>query len=516
MFVLADEQIYQLGAAPPTRFYTKIRTSPACPNQVVQLFASKTYNEPLTFTSKNNVTLQGSTGTILNNTVSIVNSSYVTLQDLTMNYPASINASTITHIYHSTITVNNSSRLLYDYYGTTSSIGFLTGRGGGQAWGYESNGGTGQIYDSSIKRNYDEGFDIAIMLSNSASYYVGPDNTFCGNGIDIYATGGAYALASENTYSHPIAQSILGNVEVNGRTDVCNLAKTAAKAVEESPKEEVNINDKKYVEYMRNSLYSRQRGSYDRTLYTDVVSGLINGYKAELMSTGDKKTMKNAIVKLRHLYSEAEQKDEFYDFVGGQLDKASNKSLAPHLQRYYLWRNVDNKKFPEAIKTADQVYAAASDDSQLRAEMLYEKGLVYKYYLNDVESANGQFKNIVKDYATTTMKNIALFELTGGKNEASMEKTISATTSTRDFSLSSNPNPFNPSTTISFSLPEAGMVRLSVYDVVGREVAQLVNERKEAGRHSVTFNGNSLGSGMYFCRLEAGKNVVVSKILLMK
>ena len=60
------------------------------------------------------------------------------------------------------------------------------------------------------------------------------------------------------------------------------------------------------------------------------------------------------------------------------------------------------------------------------------------------------------------------------------------------------------------------MVRLSVYDVVGREVAQLVNERKEAGKYTVTFNGNNLGSGMYFCRLEAGKNVTVSKIMLMK
>lgn len=65
------------------------------------------------------------------------------------------------------------------------------------------------------------------------------------------------------------------------------------------------------------------------------------------------------------------------------------------------------------------------------------------------------------------------------------------------------PNPFNPSTTISYSLPVAAEVTLTVFDVLGRKVAELVNRRVEAGSHSVQFDGSGLASGVYLYRLDA-------------
>ncbi|MHB9030384.1 MAG: ice-binding family protein [Candidatus Latescibacterota bacterium] len=90
-----------------------------------------------------------------------------------------------------------------------------------------------------------------------------------------------------------------------------------------------------------------------------------------------------------------------------------------------------------------------------------------------------------------------------------------------EFSLSQNyPNPFNPSTTIQYSLVNAGMVSLKLYNVVGQEVATLVNGRKEAGRYTLTFNPSegttSLSNGVYFYRLEAGPFVSMKKLVLMK
>jgi hypothetical protein len=83
--------------------------------------------------------------------------------------------------------------------------------------------------------------------------------------------------------------------------------------------------------------------------------------------------------------------------------------------------------------------------------------------------------------------------------------------------LSQNyPNPFNPSTTIRWQIAEAGWVTLTVYDVLGREVARLVNEKMEPGRYSETFNGTGLASGMYVYRLTAGSQTVVRKMLLTK
>jgi len=82
------------------------------------------------------------------------------------------------------------------------------------------------------------------------------------------------------------------------------------------------------------------------------------------------------------------------------------------------------------------------------------------------------------------------------------------------------PNPFNPSTQIRYSLEKAGMVSLRVYDVLGREVATLVNGQQEAGAHSIVFDaaqsGRSLASGVYLYRLESGSFVATHKMMVLK
>ncbi|HUI29672.1 MAG TPA: T9SS type A sorting domain-containing protein [Candidatus Acidoferrales bacterium] len=92
------------------------------------------------------------------------------------------------------------------------------------------------------------------------------------------------------------------------------------------------------------------------------------------------------------------------------------------------------------------------------------------------------------------------------------------------FALFQNyPNPFNPSTTIGYDLPSNSFVSLKIYDVLGREVETLVNERQAAGSHSVTFNASNLPSGVYFYRLQVidpvrgtGSYTATKKLLLLK
>lgn len=86
-----------------------------------------------------------------------------------------------------------------------------------------------------------------------------------------------------------------------------------------------------------------------------------------------------------------------------------------------------------------------------------------------------------------------------------------------EFTLSQNyPNPFNPETKIGFRVSGSGWVSLKVFDVLGREVASLVKEKKEAGTHMVTFDASKLTSGVYFYRLSAGGFVETRKLLLLK
>jgi hypothetical protein len=85
------------------------------------------------------------------------------------------------------------------------------------------------------------------------------------------------------------------------------------------------------------------------------------------------------------------------------------------------------------------------------------------------------------------------------------------------FALMQNyPNPFNPSTTIEFEIPARTNVRLTVYDVLGREVASLYNGVHEAGRYPVVWNASNVASGMYFFRLEADRFTAIRKMLLLK
>lgn len=82
--------------------------------------------------------------------------------------------------------------------------------------------------------------------------------------------------------------------------------------------------------------------------------------------------------------------------------------------------------------------------------------------------------------------------------------------------LPPQPNPFNISTRLTFHLPRALNVQLTVYNVQGQAVACLLNERRAAGVHRVDFDGTGLAAGVYICRLEGGSNAVHRKILLLK
>jgi hypothetical protein len=92
-----------------------------------------------------------------------------------------------------------------------------------------------------------------------------------------------------------------------------------------------------------------------------------------------------------------------------------------------------------------------------------------------------------------------------------------ASNNPKAFTLGQNyPNPFNPTTVITYQIPTASYVSLKVYDILGREVALLVNENQITGYYNITFNARNLPSGVYFYRMNAGNYTSVKKLVLMK
>jgi len=86
-----------------------------------------------------------------------------------------------------------------------------------------------------------------------------------------------------------------------------------------------------------------------------------------------------------------------------------------------------------------------------------------------------------------------------------------------EYQLSQNyPNPFNPTTKITYQIPDAGFVTIKIYDILGREVATIVNSEKLTGKYDVSFNATNLTSGIYFYKLQAGNFTAIKKLMLLK
>lgn len=128
--------------------------------------------------------------------------------------------------------------------------------------------------------------------------------------------------------------------------------------------------------------------------------------------------------------------------------------------------------------------------------------------LHEIDSTTGALIRTI--FNTGDLQYISLYtaDLTGGVN---------GNNSPLGYTLQQNyPNPFNPSTNIRFSMPANGNVKLTVYDLNGREIAVLVNENKTAGTHEVNFNAEGLSSGTYFYKIETEGFTDYKKMVLVK
>jgi len=117
----------------------------------------------------------------------------------------------------------------------------------------------------------------------------------------------------------------------------------------------------------------------------------------------------------------------------------------------------------------------------------------------------------VRGWAVTSGGGIAMY------NETLIGITSNQNEIPSDYSLLQNyPNPFNPTTNIRFNLPKSGVVTLKVYNILGKEVATLVNGNLNAGSYTFNWDANGYASGVYFYRLQSGNFVETKKMILVK
>ena len=140
--------------------------------------------------------------------------------------------------------------------------------------------------------------------------------------------------------------------------------------------------------------------------------------------------------------------------------------------------------------------------------------VMYHILTKTGESLSITLKNSTANSGVVNIEGVSWSSGDGVSNPTNVEKTSEIP---RGFSLSQNyPNPFNPSTKISFSLPQSSFVNLSVYEITGREVTNLLNQQMNAGTYAVDFNSANLSSGIYLYKISAGTFLQTKKMILIK
>ena len=166
-----------------------------------------------------------------------------------------------------------------------------------------------------------------------------------------------------------------------------------------------------------------------------------------------------------------------------------------------------------------------SGDSKLNHSPIVSSGFVFVSSDDNTYAINIETQELVWHYekgGRLTVANNHLYLATISGEVIAFEKAPTSIEFEKSnlplsFKLLQNyPNPFNPTTTISYELPKSTYVSLSIYDIQGRLVKTLVNERKSAGYHSVNWNVDKLGTGIYFYRIEAGEYNDVKKCIIIK
>lgn len=156
-------------------------------------------------------------------------------------------------------------------------------------------------------------------------------------------------------------------------------------------------------------------------------------------------------------------------------------------------------------------YATTSNNGQYEVENIVAGDYTLIVDATDYENVN--INNIVSlNYSTNPSAQKDLLVSPAGTTSVNQGSNIPT-----GYSLLQNyPNPFNPVTQIKFTIPEKSYVKLSVYNLIGQKVADLINSELNAGEYTVTFNANGLSSGVYIYRLESGNFVSTKKMILMK
>lgn len=234
---------------------------------------------------------------------------------------------------------------------------------------------------------------------------------------------------------------------------------------------------------------------------------------------------------LNHLvvcYREADDYAGAVSYLNDFLQPPTDPTLVS-LALYHKVLNLARlQEYPAAIAIAGNAQLMGTMPQDLQEPLLIELGMMQKYGMQNVVVGNGVFEQFLLQFPESPLAPIAAMELgiaweSRGTSGSGAQDGITAVDLPAEFRLYPNhPNPFNPTTTITFGLPVASWVKVEVFDIAGRLIglsgsgATPTTGYLTAGVHGVTFDGSDLPSGIYLVRFQAGDFNAVEKMVLLK
>jgi hypothetical protein len=197
-------------------------------------------------------------------------------------------------------------------------------------------------------------------------------------------------------------------------------------------------------------------------------------------------------------------------------------------QTYELTPGVKGNQIVLQLSNISQTQSAEDVEVKLIKQsenLTFSKTEAEIKYINTAEEKEATFEFEVKYSSKISKADTVEFLITDNQTIHFTKQFIFSYTQPKEFRLEQNyPNPFNPTTKIRYTvappnLPKVealGKVTLKIFDILGNEVATLVNEEKESGYHEVDFNASKIASGVYIYRLMSGKFILTKKMMVLR
>ncbi|MGD8779826.1 MAG: T9SS type A sorting domain-containing protein [Ignavibacteria bacterium] len=486
-----------------------------------------THNEDIRFADKSSTVYvygDGQYSTIVNGKIGILNSSYPQLYYLAAR---SLSISSCSNARVEEVLIipwsEEEEGCLFTFNSTNLYLGGITLNNVPDAYaGYFFNT-SGEIAGGN--GTYFQNHELATWYIGGSSFTLGGVE-FCNNEHDILTDGTSYVYVQNGgTFSGDPYTTTIGNVTW-GNYDICSgLLKnsTSLSGNTGTTNEEFGKINSSYHGILSKVNDEISKGIFDKNKYSGDFQSIIEECKSFIGSNTASVFASTALNLAVHSYKQIEDYEGLKSFAEAIMNDKELSILhgkAKHkLIDYYIYK----KDYDKALKTADEILLSYGGENsrtyneELIGETLLSKGFLYEYVLGESEKAIEVYGEMLASYPENAAAKFAKNQLRNLGQDVIIPSQEEITTDIEEeLTLSNYPNPFNPTTTINYSIPSEGRVQVRIYDILGREVETLVNEIGSAGTHKVEWNGSRYSSGIYFYSITFMDKTLYKKMLMVK